>query len=48
MGIPGDTIADFRPDLKSEKVVYPAMTVIMMGQKNANRRVAVPASANAA
>ena len=34
-GVPGVAVADFRPDLKSELVVYPAMTVIMMGQKNA-------------
>ena len=34
-GVPGDAVADFRLDLRSEMVVYPAMTVIMMGQKNA-------------
>ena len=34
-GVPGDAVADFRPDLRSDMVVYPAMTVIMMGQKNA-------------
>ena len=34
-GVPGDAVANFRPDLRSEMVVYPAMTVIMMGQKNA-------------
>ena len=46
-GVPGDAVADFRPDLRSELVVYPAMTVIMMGQKERHGGMAIPASTNA-
>ena len=38
-GVPGDAVTDFQPDLRSELVVYPAMTVIMMGQKNATEEL---------